>query len=361
MTAACSWPEVIRALLGGSDLDARQATWAMDEILAGQATQAQIAGFAVALRAKGETADEVAAMADAMLQRAELVPIAPPVMDVVGTGGDHSGSVNISTMAAIAVASCGVPVVKHGNRAASSQTGTADVLAELGVAIELQPAQVARCASELGIGFAFAPVHHPAMRHAAAARRDLGVPTVFNILGPLTNPAQAAAALIGCADPERAPVMAGVLAQRGVHALVVRGDDGLDEISTTTTTSVWDATGGSVRRDVIDPGDLGLQRAQASDLVGGDPARNAALLRMAIGLETALAPYEGRVRAIRDAVAINTAAALVAWESLDHVDTAPMTTRIGGQLPRAQQALTSGRAADLLERWIALSQELAAD
>jgi len=361
MTAGCSWPEIIRALLDGSDLDTEQAAWAMDEILAGQATAAQIAGFAVALRAKGETSDEVAAMAAAMLQRAELVSIASPVMDVVGTGGDHSGSVNISTMAAIAVAACGVPVIKHGNRAASSQTGTADVLSELGVAIELQPAQVARCATELGIAFAFAPVHHPAMRFAAGARRDLGVPTVFNILGPLTNPAQATAALIGCADLGRAPVMAGVLAKRGVRALVVRADDGLDEISATTTTRVWDATDGSVRQQVIDPHALGLQPAQASDLVGGDPARNAELLRMTLGLEPVPDHEDPKVRAIRDAVAINAAAALVAWESIDHFDTSPIDTRIGEQLPRAQLSLTSGRAAELLERWIKLSRELEAD
>ena len=333
----------------------------MDEILAGRASPAQIAGFVVALRAKGETAAEVASMADAMLARAELVPITSAVMDVVGTGGDHSGSVNISTMAAITVAACGVPVVKHGNRAASSQAGTADVLAELGLAIELGPSQVAHCASELGIGFAFAPVHHPAMRHAAVARRDLAVPTVFNILGPLTNPARAQAALIGCADAGRAPVMAGVLARRGVHALVVRGDDGLDEVSTATTTTVWDATGAEVRLDVIDPGDLGLEPSEASALVGGDPARNARLLRMAMGLEEVPTTDGSRIHAIRDAVALNAATALVAWQSLERTDSSPVSIRIAEQLPRARQALVSGRAASLLERWVVLSQELSAD
>ncbi len=361
MTADLTWPGILRSLLDRADLSAQQATWAMDEILAGRASEAQLAGFAVALRAKGETASEVAALAEAMLRHAALVPVTGPVLDVVGTGGDHSGSVNISTMSAIVVAACGVPVVKHGNRAASSQTGTADVLRALGVQIDLQPSQVVRCLDQVGIGFAFAPVHHPAMRHAAVARRDLGVPTVFNILGPLTNPAGAKAALIGCADSRLAPVMAQVLADRGVRALVVRGDDGLDEVSTVARTSVWDATGGQVRHDSIEVRDLGLEPAVASDLVGGDPDRNAGLLRMALGLGEVPARDRRRVQAIRDAVAVNAAAALVAWVSIDHWRDRPITDRIAEQMPRAVDALVTGRAAALVDRWALLTRELAAD
>jgi len=356
-----NWSQVLRSLLDGQDLTASQATWSMEEILDGRASDAQIAAFAVALRAKGEVEVGGSGLAASMLQHAERIQMDVPVLDVVGTGGDHSGSVNISTMAAVVAAACGVPVVKHGNRAASSQTGTADVLDELGVAISLQPGQVAQCVAQIGIGFAFAPVHHPAMRHAASARRDLGVPTVFNILGPLTNPAGARAALIGCADARLAPVMAQVLAHRGVSAIVVRGDDGLDEISTADRTTAWIASLGDVRTDVIDMSALDVAPARAGDLVGGDPARNAALLRMTLGLDEVLAVDRHRVDAVRDAVAVNAAGALVAWQGVGVGIGLPLGGQLAEQLPRARQAMASGQAADLLQRWAALSRELAGD
>jgi len=359
--AVLSWPGLLTSLLARFDLSDEQVRWAMGEILAGRASDAQIAGFAIALRAKGESAAEVAALAEVMLQRAELVEVTGPVLDVVGTGGDHSGSVNISTMAALVAAACSVPVVKHGNRAASSQTGTADVLAELGVVISLPPDQVAECVARVGIGFAFAPVHHPAMKYAAGARRDLGVPTVFNILGPLTNPARARAALIGCADARLAPVMAEVLATRGVSAIVVRGEDGLDEISTVTDTVAWVTSGDRVHREVIEVDALGVEPAAAIDLVGGDPARNADLLRMTLGIVEVSAADQRRVRAIREAVAVNAAAALVAWESIGRSFEQPLTARIIECLPRATLALTQGDVADLLQRWAVLSRELATD
>ena len=290
MTAAepqPSWPTVLSQLLSGTDLVDSDAAWAMGQILSGDATAAQIAGFVVALKAKGETPQEVNALVSVMLAHARLLDLgvdAPNVvLDVVGTGGDRSNTVNISTMAAIVCAAAGAPIVKHGNRAASSSTGTADVLEELGVAIDLEPTGVAACVHRAGIGFCFAPTHHPAMRHAGPSRRELGVPTVFNILGPLTNPGGAQAALIGCASPAMAPVMADVLCRRGVRALVVRGDDGLDEISTTSTTQVWDVTAGSVRRATIDPADHGIAMADPELLRGGDRVRNADLLRKALG------------------------------------------------------------------------------
>ncbi|MBV9728947.1 MAG: anthranilate phosphoribosyltransferase, partial [Pseudonocardiales bacterium] len=236
---SCSWPALLGQLIAGTDLDAQDTTWAMDQVMSGVATQAQIAAFMVALRAKGETPAEIAGLADGMLSHAYRVQVPQRAVDVVGTGGDQAHTVNISTMAALVTAAAGAPVIKHGNRAASSQCGAADVLEALGVALDLGPEQVARCVAEAGIGFCFSPLFHPAMRHAAAVRREIGIPTAFNFLGPLINPAQPDAALVGCADLRMAPVMAQVLADRGVSALVVRGDDGLDEITTTTTTSVW--------------------------------------------------------------------------------------------------------------------------
>ena len=366
------WPQVLSALLAGNDLSEGEAAWAMTQILEGEASSAQIAGFVTALRAKGETAPEVNALVTVMLAHARLLDLgadAPSVvLDVVGTGGDQSHSVNISTMTALVCAAAGAPIVKHGNRAASSSTGTADVLEELGVAIDLAPEDVAECVLRVGIGFCFAQTHHPAMRHAGPPRRELGVPTVFNILGPLTNPGGAQAALIGCASAAMAPVMADVLCRRGVRALVVRGDDGLDELSTTGTSQVWDATSTSVRQVTIDPVDLGLELVEADLLRGGDRTRNAELLRKALGGWAANDVDAARAAAIRDAVALNAAAALVAYgAALDAVSggeqahsAAPidLTDRIARRLPEAQDILASGAALVLLDRWIEVSRAL---
>lgn len=363
--SAPTWPTVLNALLAGRDLDEASASWAMDQILTGMATPAQVAGFVTALRAKGESPAEVNALVTVMLAHANLLDLGADgpavVLDVVGTGGDQSHSVNISTMAALVAAAAGAPVVKHGNRAASSATGTADVLEAVGVAIDLTPDAVSASVRMAGIGFCFAPTHHPAMRHAGPTRRELGVPTVFNILGPLTNPGRAQAALIGCANPALAPVMADVLLQRGVKALVVRGDDGLDEISTTAATKVWDATGPAVTVTSLDPADLGIARVESSALRGGDPTRNAQLLRKTLGgLEPDDADAE-QVAAIRDAVALNAAAALVAFEAAcGRRDERSLVDRVGEQLPRARAALDAGAALHLLDRWAAITQSLRA-
>ncbi|MGH3973084.1 MAG: anthranilate phosphoribosyltransferase, partial [Pseudonocardiaceae bacterium] len=260
-----SWSVLLTRLIAGTDLDADDTAWAMDQVMAGAATPAQMAAFVVALRAKGETPAEIAGLAGGMLAHARRMRVPQRAIDVVGTGGDRAHTVNISTMTALVTAAAGAPVVKHGNRAASSKCGTADVLEQLGVAIDLGPEQVVQCVSEVGIGFCFAPLFHPAMRHAAGVRREIGVPTAFNFLGPLTNPAQPEAALVGCADLRMAPVMAQVLADRGITALLVRGDDGLDEITTTTTTSVWLINGGTVQRDQLDPAALGVPAARRED------------------------------------------------------------------------------------------------
>ena len=337
-----SWPAVLGSLLAGEDLTAEQAAWAMDEVMQGSATPVQVAGLAVALRAKGETADEVSGLVATMLAHARPLSVTGPVVDTCGTGGDRSHTVNISTMAALVVAGCGVRVVKHGNRAASSTCGSADLLEALGVRIDLEPAGVAACVEEAGIGFCFAPVFHPALRHAAAARRDLGVGTVFNFLGPLTNPARPAYQAVGCADARMAPVMAGVLAARGASALVFRGDDGLDELTTATTSTVWVVSGGSVTRASVDPASFGVPRASAADLRGGDASVNAAVARSFLA---------GASGPVRDAVLLNAAAALAAVTG----GSGDVGERLAAELPRASAAVDSGAAAAVLERWVAAS------
>jgi anthranilate phosphoribosyltransferase len=342
-----SWPSVLGRLVDGIDLPSADAAWAMDEIMAGAATAAQIAAFGVAMRTKGETPGEVAGLAGAMLARARLVEVEDDAVDVVGTGGDRSNTVNISTMAALVVAAAGVPVVKHGNRAASSKSGTADVLEALGVAIGLGPDGVTRCVAELGIGFCYAPVFHPALRHAAGPRREIGIPTVFNVLGPLTNPGRPRAGLIGCAYERMAPVMAEVFAGRGSSVLVVRGDDGLDEITTTSTTTVRVVTAGAVRTEVLDPGDLGIARASIEELRGGDATRNAAVVR---------ALFDGQRGPVRDAVLLNAAGALAAHTGLAEIS---LVDAVAAQLARAGAAIDSGAAAGLLGRWAQRSTQLA--
>ena len=363
MSQPPTWPSVLSRLVAGVDLSSNEASWAMTEILAGNATPSQIGGFAMALRAKGESAAEVAAFVDVMLANALVVerPDGPDVvLDVVGTGGDQSGSVNISTMSALVCASLGAPIVKHGNRAASSQTGTADVLEELGVAIDLSPEAVATCVQQAGFGFCFAPNHHPSLRYAGPTRRELGVPTVFNILGPLTNPGLATTALVGCANPVLAPVMADVLHRRGVSAVVVRSDDGLDEISTCAVTTAWDATGAQVEVVRIDPPALGIDLVDRHLLRGGDRARNADLLKLALGGgEAAGAGADAEaVRAIREVVALNAATAMAAFAAAGQTATTPLLERIAAQLPSTRAAVASGQAMELLERWARLTQTL---
>ncbi|MFL6172728.1 MAG: anthranilate phosphoribosyltransferase, partial [Marmoricola sp.] len=265
-----TWPEVLTALVGRQDLTADQTSWAMGEILAGAATPVQIAGFAVALRSKGETVEEMQGLVDAMYAHATPLSVPGRTLDVVGTGGDRSFSVNISTMAAIVAAGAGVTVVKHGNRSASSKAGSADVLELLGIRLDLPADRVAQVARDAGITFCFAAAFHPALRHAAVARSELGIGTTFNFLGPIANPAKPAAQAIGCADVRMAPVMAGVFARRGVDAWVFRGDDGLDELTTTTTSRLWAVRGGEVVEESLDPSRLGIPTGTAEQLRGQD-------------------------------------------------------------------------------------------
>jgi len=347
-----TWPQLIAALLRGEELSTGDTAWAMGEIMAGSATPAQISGFAVALRAKGETPDEIAGLVRAMLGAAVRVELPEAVragaVDVVGTGGDRAHTVNISTMAAFVVAGAGVRVVKHGNRAASSACGTADLLEHLGLPLDLSAAGVARCVQEAGIGFCFAAAFHPGMRHASVPRRELGVPTFFNYLGPLTNPAQPHAGAIGCADPRMAPVMADVFATRGNSVLVVRGEDGLDEFTTTAPTRVWAAADGRVTELVIDAADLGVSRAQPGDLRGADVEFNAGVARRLLA---------GESGPVRDAVILNAAAALAAHDGFG----ADVPGALKSGMERAAEAIDSGSAATVLGRWIELAQAIRAE
>ena len=342
-----SWPEVLSALISGTDLSADQTSWAMGEILFGEATPAQIAGFAVALRAKGETVDEVEGLVSAMYEHATPLVIPGRVLDVVGTGGDRSMSVNISTMAAIVAAGAGVPVVKHGNRSASSKSGSADVLEALGIRLDLSAASVVKVGAEAGITFCFAAAFHPALRHAAVARRELGVGTTFNFLGPLAHPAKPEAQAIGCADLAMAPVMAGVFARRGVDAWVFRGDDGLDELTTTTTSQVWAVSAGAVTSHVIDAADFGFARATPSSLRGDTASYNAAVVRKLVA---------GEPGPVRDAVVLNAGAAL----AIHAAESGSLESRLAAGVARAHESLDSGNAQAVLDRWIAVSASVAA-
>ncbi len=339
---AHTWPELLTSLIAGVDLTPQAASWAMGQILSGEATSVQIAGFAVALRAKGESVEEISGLAEAMLTHATPIALDPEAVDVVGSGGDRANTVNISTMAAIVAAATGIPVVKHGNRAASSACGTADCLEALGVMIDVAPAQQAGVLADAGIVFLFAPIYHPSLRYAATARRELGVQTTFNFLGPLANPARPVAQAVGVADARMAPLVAGVFAARGSRGLVFHGEDGLDELTTTTTSDVWLIADGRVVRTVLDPLALGLPRASRADLTGGDPARNAAIVGEVLS---------GGTGPVRDVVILNAAAASLAYAKPDLA--APLVPQLAEHVERVSRAIDSGAAVAVLERWIA--------
>lgn len=338
-----SWPQLIADLLAGHDLAAADTAWAMEQVMTERATPAQLAGFLVALRAKGETVAELDGLASAMLGHAVPIDVPGPLVDVVGTGGDRAHTVNISTMATLVVAGTGRTVVKHGNRAASSACGSADVLEALGVRLDLPPARVQEVATEVGITFCFAQVFHPSFRHAAVPRRELGVPTAFNFLGPLTNPARPQACAVGVADLRMAPLMAGVLAARGTSALVFRGEDGLDELTPTAPTRVWEVTSGTVREQLVDPVDLGVPRANVEDLRGADARHNADVARRVL---------DGERGPVRDAVLLNAAAALVAAG----VGQGDLTERLRAGLAEAERSVDDGAARAVLDRWVAATQ-----
>lgn len=337
-----TWPGILSALLAAENLSAEDAAWAMDSSMSGEATDAQIAGFLMALGAKGETVDELYGLSTAMMKHAVPLEGLADSVDIVGTGGDRARTVNISTTAAIVIAACGLRVVKHGNRASSSKSGAADVLEVLGVNLELTPDDVARVAREVGITFCFAQVFHPAFRFAGRARRDLGVPTAFNLLGPLTNPARASSTAVGVANRQMAPLIAGVLGRRGIEGLVFRGDNGLDELTTTSASDIWEVRAGEVVHSRLDPTDMGLPPATIEDLRGADAAFNARVTRGVLA---------GDHSPVRETVLLNAAAGLVAAERGEAQ--VPLTERLTRAYDRAARAVDDGAAAAVLDRWIA--------
>ncbi|MCB7137250.1 anthranilate phosphoribosyltransferase [Cellulosimicrobium marinum] len=340
---ARTWPALLADLVAGRDLGVEDATWAMDQVMSGEVSPLRLASFLVALRAKGETVDELTGLADAMLAHASRFTVDGPSVDIVGTGGDQAHTVNVSTMASLVVAGAGLRVVKHGNRAATSSSGAADVLEALGLRLDHGPERVARIADEAGITFCFAMVFHPSMRHAGVARKELGIPTAFNVLGPLTNPAQPQAAAIGVADRRMAPLIAGVLAARGTSALVFRGDDGLDELAATGTATVWEVRDGVVTEHHLDPvADLGLAPITIADLRGGDAAHNAEVARRFL---------DGEQGPVRETVLLNAAAALVADATLPGTADGSLVERLRTAYALAAASVDSGSARDVLARW----------
>jgi anthranilate phosphoribosyltransferase len=338
-----AWPPVLDALMRREDLSREQARAAMTEIMSGDATQGQIAAFIVAIRAKGETADEMTGMVDAMLDAAVTVEVGEPVVDVVGTGGDGFGTFNISTTAAFITAGAGAKVAKHGNRAASSLTGSADLLEALGFDLELDPASTVRMVRDVGFGFFFAPRYHPAMRHAVPVRKDIGVRTVLNFLGPLANPARAKRRAIGVSDHMMAERMIQVLQNLGTeYAFVFHGTDGLDELTTTGPSYIYRLRAGEVTHAEFTPEDFGVPRASPDDLRGGDIATNEAITLAVLGGEPGPA---------RDIALVNAAPAIVVAGLADGFLEA---------MDLAAQAVDSGDALGVLERAIAMSRELSA-
>jgi anthranilate phosphoribosyltransferase len=346
MAETQSWPSILTSLLDGEDLSVAAASWAMERVMTGEATPAQLAGFLVALRAKGETVDEIVGFRDAILDHAVPLDVNPMALDIVGTGGDRFGTVNISTTAAIVAAAAGVPVLKHGNKAASSSSGSSDVLAALGIDLRLSAERVAEVFNDVGISFAFASAFHPGFGNAGPVRAQLGIPTVFNFLGPLCNPARPEASAVGVAHLDRVPLIVGVFQTRGATALVFRGDDGLDELSTTGHSHVWEVSRGLVTEHDIDPRDLGLPRASIDDLLGGDAEHNASVVR------SVLAGDRGPVR---DIVLLNAAAGLVAFDLAS--DSAQVqqsiVDRFRAKMLVAAAAIDSGAASEKLDAWVA--------
>lgn len=346
MTSSFSWPALLSSLLEGENLSISEATWAMRQVIAGEVSDARLAAFLIALKAKGETVAEIVGFRDAVLADARTLAVDPMAVDIVGTGGDRVGTVNISTMASIVVAAAGVPVVKHGNRAASSASGASDVLGALGIPLDIPEQRVAEVLAETGITFAYAAHFHPGFKHAARVRSELGIPTVFNFLGPLCNPARAEANAVGVADRSQVPLFVGVYQTRGATALVFRGDDGLDELTTTGHSHIWEVSRGAVTEHDLNPTELGIPLVELDALVGGDPERNA---------EVARDVFAGETGAVRDIVLLNAAAGLVAFDLAKDPDQVKLSinNRLRARMVTAAEAIDSGAATAKLADWVA--------
>jgi anthranilate phosphoribosyltransferase len=351
------WAAVLGKLLAGENLDRDQARWAMREVMSGNATPGQLGAFMLALRSKGETVAELAGMVDVMLENTLALDTGSDAVDIVGTGGDLAGTVNISSMASIVVAGAGIPVLKHGSRSASGKTGSSEMLESLGIRLDLGSDQVAAVFREAGITFFFAPVFHPAMRHVGPVRKELGVPTTFNFLGPLANPAQPIATALGVANRSIAPLMAAELAQRNRDGLVFRSTSGLDELTTADPVEIWQVRQGEVDQSTIDFAELGLDRVANEDLVGGDARHNAQ-----VALRLMNEPLTSDIRGIREVTLLNAAAAIAAYQGAGQEGELPsnqgeLSARIMSAYERATEVLDSGAAAAKLQQWIAASQQ----
>lgn len=350
-----TWSRITAHLVRGEELDGAAAAWAMDEVMSGSSSPVQLAGFLVALQSKGVTSGELEALADSMIAHARPVDAPAHSVDIVGTGGDLAQTVNISTMASVVIAATGRTVVKHGNRASTSRSGSADVLEALGVRLDLPVPKVEELVSRIGMTFLFAQVFHPSMKYAAEARRGLGIPTVMNILGPITNPARPRASAVGVADARIAPTVAGVFASRRTSALVFRGQDGLDELTVTAPSDVWEVRGGEVREHVLDPAALlSVPRSSHDALRGGTAEENAQVARDLYAGERS-----GRMGPIRDAVLLNAAAGVLAFDGIDQPAADGFEARFAVAFEEVVRTLDSGRPAELISRWAAASQEAA--
>ncbi|MET4780730.1 anthranilate phosphoribosyltransferase [Glaciihabitans sp. UYNi722] len=351
MASDLTWPQILGILVEGSNLSISEATWAMERVMAGETTPAQLGGLLVALRIKGETVDEIVGFRDAVLGSSLPLDVDSMVLDIVGTGGDPFGAVlNISSVASIIVAAAGVPVVKHGNRAASSSSGASDVLSALGVDITIPPERVAAVVKSTGITFANASLFHPGFRHAGPTRRDLGISTLFNILGPLCNPARPEASAVGVSSLERVPLIVGVFQTRGATALVYRGDDGIDKLTTTGHSHVWEVSRGSVTEHDLDPLDLGIARAPIEALLGSTPQHNASVVR------SVLAGAQGPQR---DVVLLNAAAGMVSFDLAGDPELLrePFVERMRNRLVTVAETVDSGAAAAKLDEWVAATSQ----
>jgi len=346
MSTTLTWPRILGTLVEKQNLSIFEATWVMKQVMAGDATSAQIAGLLVALRIKGETVDEIVGFRDAVLENALPLDVDPMVLDIVGTGGDPYGAVlNISSVASVIAAASGVPVIKHGNRGASSASGASDVLSSLGLNLTIPPERVAEVLEETGITFAYAAMFHPGFRHAGPTRTELGISTLFNVLGPLCNPARPEASAVGVASLERVPLVVGVFQTRGATALVYRGDDGIDKITTTGHSHIWEVSLGSVTEHDLDPLDLGVPRADIQSLLGSDPAHNAGVIRSVLAGDTG---------PVRDIVLLNAAAGLVSFALASDPEQlrVPILDRLADKMEIAARVVDSGAAAAKLQQWV---------
>jgi anthranilate phosphoribosyltransferase len=347
MASEHTWTSILSHLVDGVDLSISESTWAMQSVMAGEATPAQLGGLLVALRIRGETVDEIVGFRDAVLANSLPLEVDPMVLDIVGTGGDPYGAVlNISSIASVIAAASGIPVVKHGNRGASSASGSSDVLAALGINLDIPPARVAEVLRETGITFAFAALFHPGFRHAGPTRKELGISTLFNILGPLCNPARPEASAVGVASLDRVPLVVGVFQTRGATALVYRGDDGIDKLTTTGHSHIWEVSRGFVTEHDLNPLDLGIATADISDLLGSDATSNAAVARSVLA---------GERGPVRDIVLLNAAAGISAFELAQDPDLnrVPIVDRLSRSMEVAAAIVDAGRAAAKLDEWVA--------